>query len=138
MAVRERIDSRVKKIQDGAKAKTKLSGWVLPKHASKFGGADIWWVILKIKTATRHKVNKFKLSFRVNIDTDVTPIERQTWTAWTMFGFWFSDAMNAQSWEAPSAILAAGLTWWVFLHIHTIQKHHLLLPMLSNTHFVQA
>ncbi|RQM06614.1 hypothetical protein DH86_00001237 [Scytalidium sp. 3C] len=98
-------------IQDGAKAKTKLSGWVLPKHASKFGGADIWWVILKIKTATRHKVNKFKLSFRVNIDTDVTPIERQTWTAWTMFGFWFSDAMNAQSWEAPSAILAAGLTW---------------------------
>ena len=30
-----------------------------------------------------------------------------------MFGFWFSDAMNAQSWEAPATILAAGLTWSV-------------------------
>jgi hypothetical protein len=32
-----------------------------------------------------------------------------------MFGFWFSDAMNAQSWEAPATILAAGLTWSVAL-----------------------
>jgi NCS1 family nucleobase:cation symporter-1 len=33
-----------------------------------------------------------------------------------MFGFWFSDAMNAQSWEAPATILAAGLTWSVAPH----------------------
>jgi NCS1 family nucleobase:cation symporter-1 len=42
---------------------------------------------------------------------DVTPLERRTWTALTMAGFWFSDALNAQSWEAPSSILAVGLTW---------------------------
>ncbi len=48
---------------------------------------------------------------RTNIDMDVTPIERRTWTALTMAGFWFSDALNAQSWEAPSSILAVGLTW---------------------------
>jgi NCS1 family nucleobase:cation symporter-1 len=28
-----------------------------------------------------------------------------------MAGFWFSDALNAQSWEAPASILAVGLTW---------------------------
>jgi NCS1 family nucleobase:cation symporter-1 len=48
---------------------------------------------------------------RSNIDMDVTPVERRTWTALTMAGFWFSDALNAQSWEAPASILAVGLTW---------------------------
>lgn len=47
---------------------------------------------------------------RTNIDMDVTPIDRRTWTAFTMAGFWFSDALNAQSWEAPATILAVGLT----------------------------
>lgn len=42
---------------------------------------------------------------------DVTPLDRRTWTAVTMAGFWFSDALNAQSWMAPSSILAVGLTW---------------------------
>jgi NCS1 family nucleobase:cation symporter-1 len=50
---------------------------------------------------------------RTNVDMDVTPIERRTWTPLTMLGFWFSDAMNAQSWEAPASILAVGLTWCV-------------------------
>jgi len=45
------------------------------------------------------------------IDMDVTPYERRTWTALTMAGFWFSDALNAQSWEAPATILAVGLTY---------------------------
>jgi nucleobase:cation symporter-1, NCS1 family len=48
---------------------------------------------------------------RTNIDMDVTPLERRTWTALTMAGFWFSDALNAQSWEAPATILAVGLTY---------------------------
>lgn len=48
---------------------------------------------------------------RTNVDLDVVPLERRTWTAFTMFGFWFSDAMNAQSWMAPATILAVGLTW---------------------------
>jgi NCS1 family nucleobase:cation symporter-1 len=46
-----------------------------------------------------------------NIDSDVTPLERRTWTSWTILGFWCSDALNAQGWEAPSSIIAAGLTW---------------------------
>ena len=43
---------------------------------------------------------------------DVTPIDRQTWGGFTMLGFWFSDALNAQGWEAPASILAVGLTWY--------------------------
>ena len=31
-----------------------------------------------------------------------------------MFGYWFSDALNAQSWMAPASIIAIGLTWYVF------------------------
>jgi len=27
------------------------------------------------------------------------------------FGYWFSDALNAQSWMAPASIIAIGLTW---------------------------
>ncbi|KAJ0420581.1 permease for cytosine/purines, uracil, thiamine, allantoin-domain-containing protein [Aspergillus carlsbadensis] len=42
---------------------------------------------------------------------DVTPPERRIWGAWTMLGFWLSDALNAQGWQAPAAILAVGLTW---------------------------
>lgn len=30
-----------------------------------------------------------------------------------MFGYWFSDALNAQSWMAPASIIAIGLTWSV-------------------------
>jgi len=29
-----------------------------------------------------------------------------------MFGYWFSDALNAQSWMAPASIIAIGLTWY--------------------------
>jgi len=28
-----------------------------------------------------------------------------------MAGYWFSDALNAQSWQAPASIIAIGLTW---------------------------
>lgn len=85
----ESIRNRAAKIKAGAKAKRKPSGWVLEKQASSFADPGKW----------------------TNIDLDVVPYERRTWTAFTMFGFWFSDAMNAQSWEAPATILAVGLTW---------------------------
>ncbi|KAK3655197.1 hypothetical protein LTR56_003618 [Elasticomyces elasticus] len=71
------------------KSKTKPSGWVIPKQSSTFADPDRW----------------------SNIDADVTPIERRTWSSWTVLGFWISDAMNAQGWEAPSSIIAVGLTW---------------------------
>jgi nucleobase:cation symporter-1, NCS1 family len=64
-------------------------GWALPQESSTFADDG---------------------SFS-NIDSDVTPLDRRTWTSWTILGFWSSDALNAQGWEAPSSILAAGLTW---------------------------
>jgi NCS1 family nucleobase:cation symporter-1 len=56
-------------------------------------------------------ITQANLICRTNIDCDVTPLERRTWTGWTMGGYWFSDALNAQSWEAPASIIAVGLTW---------------------------
>ncbi|SMR58309.1 unnamed protein product [Zymoseptoria tritici ST99CH_1E4] len=70
-------------------SKTERSGWILPKQNSSFADKDRW----------------------SNIDGDPTPLERRTWSSWTIFGFWVSDAMNAQGWQAPAAILAVGLTW---------------------------
>ncbi|KAM7217986.1 allantoin permease [Rhypophila decipiens] len=80
--LRERVTSNLK-------SKTTKAGWVLPRASSSFADADAW----------------------TNIDCDVTPIDRRTWSAWTMFGYWFSDALNAQSWMAPASIIAIGLTW---------------------------
>ncbi|CAG8974778.1 hypothetical protein HYALB_00000390 [Hymenoscyphus albidus] len=83
------IRLRIASIKQGSKEKRKPSGWIIPRQKSSFGDDDAW----------------------TNIDTDVTPLERQTWTAWTMAGFWFSDALNAQGWQAPASIIAIGLTW---------------------------
>ena len=71
------------------KKKSRPSGWVIPKQSTTFADPDKW----------------------SNIDADVTPIARRTWTSWTILGFWISDAMNAQGWQAPSSIIAVGLTW---------------------------
>ncbi|KAF2722915.1 hypothetical protein K431DRAFT_345114 [Polychaeton citri CBS 116435] len=71
------------------KRKTKPSGWVLPKETTSFADKDKW----------------------SNIDSDVTPVERRTWTSFTILGFWISDALNAQGWQSPSSIIAIGLTW---------------------------
>lgn len=83
--LRERFEST----KDNLKQKRKPSGWVLPKQTTTFADPDKW----------------------SNIDADVTPLERRTWTSFTVLGFWTSDAMNAQGWEAPSSIIALGLTW---------------------------
>ena len=65
------------------------SGWVLEKQSTSFADKGTW----------------------TNIDSDVTPLERRTWSSWTILGFWCSDALNAQGWEAPSSIINAGLTY---------------------------
>jgi NCS1 family nucleobase:cation symporter-1 len=59
---------------------------------------------------------------RTNIDMDVTPPARRIWGAWTMLGFWLSDALNAQGWQAPAAILAVGLTWYVHYYHWIVRK----------------
>ncbi|KAK1753665.1 allantoin permease [Echria macrotheca] len=80
---------RISAIKADLKSKTTKEGWVLPRQTSSFADPGAW----------------------TNIDIDVTPLERRTWSAWTMFGYWFSDALNAQSWMAPASIIAIGLTW---------------------------
>ncbi|KAF2772237.1 hypothetical protein EJ03DRAFT_372382 [Teratosphaeria nubilosa] len=83
------LNQRFKSAKDEIKKRSRPSEWVLPKQTTTFADPDKW----------------------SNIDADVTPIERRTWTSWTVLGFWISDAMNAQGWEAPSSIIAVGLTW---------------------------
>ncbi|KAB5511713.1 allantoin permease [Coniochaeta sp. 2T2.1] len=80
---------KVSHIRADLKPKRKLSGWVLPRQTTSFADEGSW----------------------TNIDCGVTPIERRTWSSWTMLGYWFSDALNAQSWMAPASIIAVGLTW---------------------------
>jgi len=77
------------RVQANVLAKRKPSGWIIPKQKSTFADEDAW----------------------TNIDCDVTPIERRTWSAWTLLGFWFSDALNAQGWQGAASIIAVGLTW---------------------------
>ena len=67
----------------------KASTWKLPKQTTTFAEEGDW----------------------SNVDSDVTPLDRQTWTALDIAGYWFSDALNAQGWEGPSSIIEMGLTW---------------------------
>ncbi|KAL2820643.1 NCS1 allantoate transporter [Aspergillus granulosus] len=85
----EQIRQRLTAVKKNLKEKRHVAGWVLPRQQSSLADEGTW----------------------TNIDLDVTPIERRIWGAWTMLGFWLSDALNAQGWQAPAAILAVGLTW---------------------------
>jgi len=85
------LHRRAGSIKDNVRQKGTISGWVLPKQTTTFADEGTW----------------------SNIDTDVTPIERRTWSTWTLLGFWFSDALNAQGWQVAASIMAVGLTWYV-------------------------
>ncbi|RMJ04703.1 hypothetical protein BHE90_004111 [Fusarium euwallaceae] len=66
-----------------------LGRLVLPKQATSFAPEGTW----------------------TNIDLDVTPLERRTWTTLSILGYWLSDILSAQSWQIGASILAIGLTW---------------------------
>lgn len=87
------VRRRVKEKVDAAKAelqrKCTVEGWVLPKQESSWAPAGTW----------------------TNVDLDVTPLDRRTWTSWTILGYWISDVISVQSWETGSSILAVGLSW---------------------------
>ncbi|KAK0648026.1 allantoin permease [Cercophora newfieldiana] len=83
------MSRRIARIKEDVKSHSTLEGWILPRQTGSFADPGEW----------------------TNIDMDVTPLDRRTWSAWTMFGYWFSDALNAQSWMAPASIIAIGLTW---------------------------
>lgn len=80
------------KAKEEVRKKAHVDGWVLEKQESSWAPAGTW----------------------SNIDLDITPASRQTWTSWTIFGYWFSDIISIQSWQTGSTILALGLTWYVF------------------------
>ena len=85
----ERVRARTERAKASIGSKRSRDGWVLEKQPMTFADENSW----------------------SNRDSDVTPLERRTWSSWTILGFWFSDALSAQSWSGASAIIAVGLTW---------------------------
>jgi NCS1 family nucleobase:cation symporter-1 len=90
----EVVRQRFGNVKNEIRKKSKLEGWVLPKQESSWAPAGTW----------------------TNIDLDVTPVARRTWTSVTILGYWFSDVISMQSWETGSTILALGLTWYASIH----------------------
>jgi NCS1 family nucleobase:cation symporter-1 len=83
------VRQRIVRIHHDLGKKTTVEGWVLPKLESSWAPPGTW----------------------TNIDLDVTPLSRRTWTSLTILGYWVSDVISMQSWETGSTILALGLTW---------------------------
>ncbi|EPS29465.1 hypothetical protein PDE_04415 [Penicillium oxalicum 114-2] len=86
------------------------SDWTLPKQTTTFTGPGSW----------------------SNVDSDVTPVEQRTWSTWTVLGFWFSDALNAQGWEGAASIIAVGLTWREALYCLIIGYSMVIIPLILN------
>ncbi|OTB01269.1 hypothetical protein M426DRAFT_64470 [Hypoxylon sp. CI-4A] len=80
---------KLSKIEEKAQGKQHISGWILPKQQTSYAPEGTW----------------------TNVDLDVTPPERRTWTALSVLGYWMSDTLSAQSWQIGASILAIGLTW---------------------------
>ncbi|KAJ9143382.1 Uracil permease [Pleurostoma richardsiae] len=66
---------------------TSLESWKLPKQSSTLAPDYVW----------------------SNPDQDPVPKEKQTWTAWTFVGYWFSDLFTVAGWQAASSALLLGL-----------------------------
>ncbi|KAJ5610558.1 hypothetical protein N7510_007277 [Penicillium lagena] len=104
------LHRRTERVKEHIKQKRSPSGWVLPKQTTTFTDEGTW----------------------SNIDSDVTPIERRIWSTWTVLGFWFSDALNAQGWEGAASIIAVGLTWREALYCLIIGYSMVIIPLVLN------
>ena len=104
--LRERVDRTKANIQ----RKRTPAGWIIPKQATSFADPDKW----------------------SNVDSDVTPPNRRTWTTLTVLGFWISDALNAQGWQAPSSIIAVGLTWREAVYCIILGSMIDVIPLIMN------
>ncbi|KAK6000566.1 hypothetical protein QM012_003291 [Aureobasidium pullulans] len=91
--------------------KAHRDGWKLERQSTTFANEEGTWS---------------------NIDSDVTPLERRTWGSWSLLSFWCSDALNAQGWEAPSAIIAAGLTWKEAIYLSITGGMVDAIPLMLN------
>ncbi|KAF2168101.1 hypothetical protein M409DRAFT_21546 [Zasmidium cellare ATCC 36951] len=104
------VRQRLETVKTNLKAKTKPSGWILPKQSTSFSDKGTY----------------------SNIDMDVTPEERRTWTSLTIFGFWISDSLNAQGWMAPASIIALGLTWREAIYSIILGLSITAIPLVLN------
>ncbi|OAA65560.1 NCS1 allantoate transporter [Niveomyces insectorum RCEF 264] len=104
------LKRRVRAAKDDIKSKRHKEGWILAKQPMTFADESSW----------------------SNRDSDVTPLEQRTWTAWTLVGFWFSDVLSAQSWSGASAIIAVGLTWREAVYCLILGTLTLGLPLSLN------
>lgn len=93
----DRIRARVEQAKHNVRSRRTIDGWVMEKQPMTFADENSW----------------------SNRDSDVTPLEQQTWSAYTILGYWFSDVLSAQSWAGASAIIAVGLTWYVLCGCQT-------------------
>ncbi|EPE09499.1 ncs1 allantoate transporter [Ophiostoma piceae UAMH 11346] len=106
----ETLRRRAHAIRDDLQSKRRIDGWVLERQTVTFSDDTTW----------------------SNRDSDITPLERRTWSAWTIVGYWFSDVLCAQSWAAASAIIAVGLTWREATYCLVLGTFILALPLCLN------
>ncbi|KAH8178381.1 hypothetical protein LIA77_03463 [Sarocladium implicatum] len=83
------LRERFQAVKDNVSEKRRPAGWALPKEIGSFAEEGTW----------------------SNIDCDVTPPDRRTWSVYTLGLYWGSDALNIQGWMAPASIIVVGLTW---------------------------
>lgn len=69
-----------------------------------------------------------------NADTDPTPPERQTWRAWTLIFYWFSDILTIQGWESMATIIDVGLTWKEAIWCTFLGDALIAIPVVLNGH----
>ncbi|RFU26566.1 hypothetical protein B7463_g9771, partial [Scytalidium lignicola] len=106
----ERFRERTAAAKENLKSKRHISGWVLPKEQASFASEGSW----------------------TNIDLDVVPIERRTWSAYTIVGYWMSDILNVQSWEIAATVIAVGLTWRESILALVLGAFIMAIPMAFN------
>ncbi|ANB14724.1 Dal4p [Sugiyamaella lignohabitans] len=105
--LRNRVSKAASTVKEYATSKKK---WALEKQTSSLAPEKVW----------------------TNIDNDVTPLSRRTWTTWTVLGFWFSDGLNIQGWESPSSVIAVGLTWREALICNAFGMLIIVVPLTLN------
>ncbi|KAH8893589.1 putative allantoin permease [Thozetella sp. PMI_491] len=108
--LRNRVNAAKDRARQKLESHSSLDGWKLPRQTCTFADEGDW----------------------SNIDSDVTPLERRTWTAWSVAGFWFSDALNAQGWEAPSSIIQGGLTYREAIYVTIFGSIVDTIPLILN------
>ncbi|OAA54955.1 ncs1 allantoate transporter [Niveomyces insectorum RCEF 264] len=89
---------------------TSLKAWELQKDSGALAPPDVW----------------------TNHDMDPTPPEDQTWTLWSIMGYWATDTINLGTWETASGILAVGLSWREAIPCMVVGTFSVAVPMVLN------